>query len=77
MSSRAAAGVLGGLLGCAVGAFGGGFLVSLLSSNTHDRSVEAAMTGAFVLGPLAAIAGALMGARRKGAARHFISGRDA
>jgi MFS family permease len=41
--------VAGGLLG--------GWLVSLLSSNTHDRSIEAAMTGAFVIGPLAAIVG--------------------
>lgn len=38
-----------------LGAFGGGYAVSLLSSNQHDRSVEAAMTGAFVLGPVAAV----------------------
>lgn len=48
-------------LGCAVagyllGGFGGGVLVSALSSNRHDGSVEAAMTGAFVTGPLAALA---------------------
>lgn len=47
-------------LGCAVvgylaGAFGGGYLISVLSTNRHDRSVEAAMTGAFVTGPLVAI----------------------
>jgi hypothetical protein len=46
-----------------VGAFGG-YLVSLLSSNTHDRSLEAAMTGAFVLGPLSAVAGVVVGAIR-------------
>lgn len=40
-----------------VGAFGGGYLVYALSSNQHDLDVEAAMTGAFVLGPLAAIIG--------------------
>lgn len=44
-----------------LGAFGGGYAVSLLSSNQHDRSVEAAMTGAFVLGPLAAIIGFVTG----------------
>jgi len=77
MSSRIVTGILGGLLGYAVGGFGGGLAVSLLSSNTHDRSVEAAMTGAFVLGPLAAIAGVLVGARRRKAAGQFSSGRDA
>jgi hypothetical protein len=45
------------VLGYAAGGFGGGALVSLLSSNTHDRSVEAAMTGAFVTGPLVAVVG--------------------
>ena len=47
-----------------LGALGGGALVSLLSSNTHDRSVEAAMTGAFVLGPLAGLVGFVVGAVR-------------
>jgi len=44
-----------GVLGYMLGAVGGGFLISVLSSNTHDRSVEAAMTGAFVTGPLIAL----------------------
>jgi hypothetical protein len=69
MSKRIAMGVLGGVLGYAVGAFGGGFLVSVLSSNTHDRSVEAAMTGAFVIGPLAGVVGGLLGFWRTRAAR--------
>jgi hypothetical protein len=30
-------------------------LVNLMSSNSHDRSVEAAMTGAFFIGPLVAV----------------------
>lgn len=34
---------------------GGYFLITKLSSNTHDRSMEATMTAAFVLGPIAAI----------------------
>lgn len=44
-----------------VGAFLGGYLVNMLSSNTHDRSTEAAMTGAFVIGPLAAMVGFIVG----------------
>ena len=44
-----------------VGAFGGGWLVSVLSSNQHDRSIEAAMTGAFVLGPIAGLVGFVVG----------------
>lgn len=30
-------------------------LVEVFSSNTHDESVEGAMTGAFVVGPLMAV----------------------
>jgi len=51
------------------GAAGGGFLISALSSNSHDRSLEAAMTGLFVAGPLAALAGLIIGfalAKKKG-----------
>ncbi len=44
-----------GAVGYAVGLFGGLGLVLLLSSNQHDRSMEAAMTGAFVVGPLTAL----------------------
>lgn len=51
------------------GAFGGGMLISLLSSNQHDRSVEAAMTGAFVTGPLAGIVGLVAGFIRAGRAK--------
>ena len=40
-----------------VSAFAGYWLIELLSSNVHDRSVEAAMTSAFVWGPLGALAG--------------------
>ena len=43
------------LVGYGIGFFGGLVLVSRLSSNTHDRSVEAAMTAAFVTGPIAAV----------------------
>ncbi len=42
--------------GYLVGAFGGGWLVTEFSSNMHDRSVEAAMSGAFFFGPVLAVA---------------------
>lgn len=64
MLRRVGFGVLWGIPAYLVGAFGGGYLVSVLSSNTHDRSVEAAMTGAFVLGPLAGLVGFVIGAAR-------------
>lgn len=48
-------GLLWGVPGYIVGAAAGGFLVSTLSSNRHDRSVEAASTGLLVIGPLVGI----------------------
>ncbi len=50
--------VAGGILGYA--------LVMALSGNTHDRDLEAAMTGGFVVGPLVALIAALGGALRGG-----------
>lgn len=47
--------ILAALTGYAAGAIGGGLLTSVLSQNKHDKSVEAAMTGAFVIGPVVAI----------------------
>lgn len=47
--------VLAAVVGYVVGLFGGMLLVETLSSNSHDRSVEAAMTGAFIVGPLVAV----------------------
>lgn len=38
-----------------IAAVGGYYLITKLSSNTHDKSMEASMTAAFVLGPIAAI----------------------
>jgi hypothetical protein len=61
VGKRLAIGLLFALLGYGLGAIGGGVLVSLFSSNTHDKSVEAAMTGAFVVGPLVAVLGFLAG----------------
>ena len=42
------------------------FLVDLLSSNVHDRSVEAAMTSAFFYGPLGAVVAFIIGFIRGG-----------
>jgi hypothetical protein len=64
MMRRLGRGLLYAVPGYIVGAFGGGWLVSVVSSNPHDRSVEAAMTGAFVLGPLAAIIAFVVGLSR-------------
>ena len=53
--------LLGAVGGYLIAAFAGYFLIDWLSSNTHDRSVEAAMTSAFVLGPLGAVVGFIAG----------------
>ena len=50
-----------GLAGYLIGAFGGGWLTTKLSSNAHDRSTEAAMTGAFVYGPALALIAFIVG----------------
>ncbi len=63
MWRRLVVGVLWAVPAYLAGAFGGGYLIYLTSANHHDRSVEASMTGAFVLGPLAAIIAVLLGAR--------------
>jgi Na+/glutamate symporter len=54
-------GLLGLVLGYPIVAFGGYWAVALLSDNTHDRGVEAAMTALFALGPLGAIIGLIVG----------------
>jgi NhaP-type Na+/H+ or K+/H+ antiporter len=59
--------VLGAVVGYLIAALAGYFIVGMLSSNAHDRSVEAAMTAAFVFGPIgaviASIAGFIVGGR--------------
>ena len=47
--------VLAAIGGYFIGLFGGMLVVETFSSNQHDKSVEAAMTGAFVVGPLMAV----------------------
>lgn len=49
------------LIGYVTGAVIGYLLVLGLSSNTHDASIEATMTAAFVVGPLGALIGFLAG----------------
>lgn len=61
MLRRIGIGFLFAIVAYVIGAFGGGYFVSLLSSNQHDKEMEAAMTGAFVFGPLAAIVGFVIG----------------
>ena len=54
---RLGLGLLGFVLGYGGGIAAGFALVTLASSNTHDRSVEAAMTAFFVTGPIGALLG--------------------
>ncbi len=61
MLRRLGIGLLCGILSYPVGVVAGMFFVSQFSSNMHDKSVEAAMTGAFFFGPLAAAIGFLIG----------------
>jgi Na+/proline symporter len=51
--------VLAAIAGYLIGLFGGMFVVETFSSNVHDKSMEAAMTGAFVFGPLMALVAAI------------------
>lgn len=50
------------------------FLIGQLSSNTHDRALEAAMTSAFVFGPLGAVGGFVLGFVRAGRGERGGSG---
>jgi hypothetical protein len=54
--------LLGFLLGYSVFAFLGYWAIVLLSNNQFDRSVEASMTAAFVIGPVGAVIGLVTGA---------------
>jgi hypothetical protein len=58
---RIGLGMLGVIVGYVLCAVAGYWLTGLLSSNVHDRSVEAAMTSAFVWGPLGAVTGFVAG----------------
>lgn len=53
--------VLCGIGGYVVSAVTSYFLVTQASSNVHDRAMEAAMTSAFVWGPLGAVVALVAG----------------
>jgi hypothetical protein len=52
--------VLGAIGGYLIGLLSAMFLIETFSSNRHDPSVEAAMTGAFVIGPMMAVTAVIM-----------------
>jgi hypothetical protein len=61
-------GLLFALAGFILAAVASYFLIMELSSNVHDRSVEAAMTSVFFFGPIGGViglvGGAIVGGRR-------------
>lgn len=67
--SRLARALIGSLLVYVAGAATGAVLISLLSTNTHDKSLEMAMTSAFVTGPIGAVVGLVIGLMWRRAAR--------
>jgi len=58
---RVAIGLLCAVGGYIIAALVGYFLVDWFSANVHDRSVEAAMTSAFVFGPFGAVVSFVVG----------------
>jgi hypothetical protein len=63
---RVGIGFLWAVSGYAIAAFASYFLIEAFSSNTHDRSVEAAMTCLFLLGPPGGIVAFAPGFLRSG-----------
>ncbi len=53
------------MAGYLLGAFGGGWLIATLAAPSGDREVEAAMTGAFYIGPFVALLAFLWGFWRR------------
>ncbi|MFO0731288.1 MAG: hypothetical protein U0231_02635 [Nitrospiraceae bacterium] len=51
-------------------------LIQLLSSNTHDKSLEAAMTGAFVIGPACALLSGIIALMVRSGRTHAPAGRS-
>ncbi len=64
MLRRFGRGLLWAAAGYMLGALGTYQLTMWLSSNTHDRQLEAGMTAAFVVGPLCALVGLIVGLTR-------------
>ena len=65
MLRRFGRGLLWGTGGYLIGALATYALIVLLSSNTHDRGVEAPMTAAFLGGPVVALVAFIIGAVRR------------
>lgn len=63
---RFGVGLLCAIAGYVVVAFASYFLIGQFSSNTHDRSVEAAMTSVFFYGPIGAVIAFVVGFVRSG-----------
>lgn len=61
MLKRIGFGLLFAIIGFLVVAIASYFLILEFSSNTHDRSVEAAMTSVFFFGPVGGLAGLVSG----------------
>lgn len=66
MLARVGRGMLWGAVGYVAGAVVTYALTMMLSSNVHDRQLEAAMTAAFAGGPLLALVGFIYGVTRRG-----------
>jgi hypothetical protein len=62
-------GLLYGIGGYFLAAIASYFLGLQLSSNRHDRELEAAMTSAFFFGPISAIIAFIVGVFRGGASK--------
>ena len=62
---RVLRGLFWAVSGYVLGAVGGGFVVYAITTNRHDRSMEAGMTGVFFLGPVVAVIAFLVGVVRK------------
>ena len=80
MLRRFGIGFLCAIVSYPIGVVVGMVLISQCSTNVHDRSVEAAMTGAFFVGSLAAVIGFVIGlvrARPAGVAASLPSTGDA
>jgi hypothetical protein len=62
---KLAKGLIGLIVGYGAGAAVAWVAVTLLSSNTHDRSLEAVMTAFFFAGPIGAVVGLVVGLLRR------------
>jgi hypothetical protein len=73
MKKRMVVGLLCGICGYVVAVEASYFLILLLSSNMHDRSLVAAMNSAFVFGPGGAVAAFAVCMVRMGRRRRLLA----